>query len=41
MAIAGVATRITGVPADRVLVVLKQPGAAPGEEAAWLAAAHH
>jgi phenylpyruvate tautomerase PptA (4-oxalocrotonate tautomerase family) len=49
--IASAATRITGVPADRVLVVFQSSPAhyaveggrvlpAPGEEAAWLAAAH-
>jgi phenylpyruvate tautomerase PptA (4-oxalocrotonate tautomerase family) len=49
--IAAAATRITGIPADRVLVVFQSSPAhyaveggrvlpAPGEEAAWLAAAH-
>jgi phenylpyruvate tautomerase PptA (4-oxalocrotonate tautomerase family) len=49
--VAAAATRHTGVPADRVLVVFSSSPAhyaveggrvlpAPGEEAAWLAAAH-
>lgn len=51
LAIAGAATRITAIPAERVLVVFQSSPAhyaveggrvlpAPGEEAAWLAAAH-
>jgi phenylpyruvate tautomerase PptA (4-oxalocrotonate tautomerase family) len=51
LAIADAATRTTGVPATRVLVVFSSSPAhyaveggrvlpAPGEEAAWLAAAH-
>jgi phenylpyruvate tautomerase PptA (4-oxalocrotonate tautomerase family) len=50
--IAEAATRITGIPADRVLVVFESSPAhyaveggrvlpAPGEEAAWLAAGKH
>lgn len=49
--VAAAATRVTGVPANRVLVVFSSSPAhyaveggrvlpAPGEEAAWLAAAH-
>jgi phenylpyruvate tautomerase PptA (4-oxalocrotonate tautomerase family) len=51
-AVAGSATQITGIPADRVLVVFESSPAhyaveggrvlpAPGEEAAWLAARKH
>ena len=50
LAVAAAASRITGVPADRVLVVFESSPAhyaveggrvlpAPGEEAAWIAAA--
>lgn len=52
MEVAGAATRITGIPPNRILVVFESSPAhyaveggrvlpAPGEEAAWLAAGKH